>query len=67
MVPGGGSCLAYMLRFEEEARAIMPNESEAAAVDILLAAMASPIKQIASNAGVLGDMVLERVKDQEWG
>ena len=38
-----------------------------AAVDVLLAAMATPIKQIANNAGVLGEMVFEKVKGQEWG
>jgi len=66
-VPGGGACYAYMLRFEDECRAIFDDEDEAMAVDVLLAAMKAPLKQIAYNAGMLGEMVLEKVKDQEWG
>jgi len=68
MVPGGGACYAYMLRFEDEARAMFgDNEEEAIAVDVLLEAMAAPAKQIASNAGELGEMVLEKMKGKEWG
>jgi len=67
MVPGGGACLTYMTRFADEARALFTDEEEEAAVDVLLAAMAAPIKQIANNAGVLGEMVFEKVKGQEWG
>ena len=66
-VPGGGACYAYMLRFEEEARAAITDPDEAAAIDVLLDAMSAPLKQIASNAGELGEMVLEKVKGQEWG
>mgnify|MGYP002631539172 CR=1 FL=1 len=67
MVPGGGACLAYMLRYEDEARALLPDEEEQAAVDVLLAAMKAPVVQIAHNAGLLGEMVLEQVKGQAWG
>ena len=66
-VPGGGACYAYMLRYEDEARAIFDSEEEALAVDVLIEAMAAPVKQIASNAGELGEMVLEKIKNQEWG
>ena len=30
-------------------------------------AMSEPVRMIASNAGLLGEMVLEKVKGQEWG
>jgi len=67
-VPGGGACYAYMLRFEDECRALFAdNEDEGYAVDVLLEAMAAPLKQIASNAGELGEMVLEKTKGQPWG
>ena len=64
MVPGGGACYAYMLRYEDEARALFgPGyEDEAAAVDVILEAMREPVRQIASNAGVFGEMVLEKVR-----
>jgi len=67
MVPGGGACLAYMLRYADEARESLPLEEERAAVDVILSAMAAPIVQIADNAGVFGQLVLEKVKDQDWG
>ena len=41
--------------------------AQALAVNVILEAMAAPLKQIASNAGELGEMVLEKVKGQEWG
>ena len=72
MVPGGGACYAYMLRYEDEARALFDLESpqgrdEAVAVDIMLEAMKEPIRQISSNAGEFGELVLRTVMNQEWG
>jgi len=67
MVPGGGACLAYMLRYEDEVRTLLPDDEEQAAVDVLLAAMQAPVVQIARNAGLLGEMVLENIKGKEWG
>jgi len=66
-VPGGGACLNYMTRFADEARAVCANEEEAVAIDVLVAAMQAPVAQIASNAGLLGPLVMERTKDLEWG
>jgi len=67
MVPGGGACLAYMLRYEDEVRALLPDPEEQAAVDVLLSAMQAPVVQIARNAGLLGEMVLENIRGKEWG
>jgi chaperonin GroEL len=69
MVPGGGACYAYMLRHADEARALFSEaeEEEALAVDVVLAAMSEPICQIARNAGMLGEMVLEKTRGHEWG
>jgi len=71
MVPGGGACFAYMLRYADEARALFddsPNgQDEALAVDVVLEAMAEPLRQIASNAGLLGEFVLKLVEGKEWG
>ena len=71
MVPGGGACFAYMLRYADECRALFDDtengKDEALAVDVLIEAMSEPIRQIASNAGLLGEMVLQTVKDREWG
>lgn len=67
MVPGGGACLAYMLRFRDELREQVTDEDEAMAVEVLMTAMEAPIIQISKNAGLLGALVLEKVKGQEWG
>jgi chaperonin GroEL len=67
MVPGGGACYVYMLRYADECRAIFDDPGEEVAVDVLLQAMQQPMRMIASNAGLLGEMVVEKVKDQEWG
>lgn len=71
MVPGGGACFAYMLRYADEARALFdqtPNgQDEALAVDVIVEAMSEPIRQIATNAGLLGEFVLKSVENQPWG
>ncbi len=72
MVPGGGACFAYMLRYADECRATFDTATEngrdeVLAVDILLEAMSEPCRQIASNAGELGEMVLRDCLDKEWG
>lgn len=67
---GGPICTPLGFHWDPipQARALFAdNADEALAVDVLLEAMAAPIKQIASNAGKLGEMVLEKVKDQPWG
>ena len=66
MVPGGGSAYAYVTRYADEMREIMGPE-EGLAVDLLVEALGAPCQQIANNAGVLGPMVLEKVKEKEWG
>jgi len=67
IVPGGGSTLVYLLRTKDKLTALIEDEDEKLAVDILYRAMTYPIIQIAENAGTEGALVLEKVKDQEFG
>lgn len=67
IVPGGGSTLVYLLRTKEKLTAMIDDEDEKLAVDILYRAMTYPIIQIAENAGSEGALVLEKVKDQKFG
>jgi chaperonin GroEL len=72
MVPGGGACFAYMLRYRDEARALFDLETqegleESRAVDILCEGISEPIRMIATNAGEYGEIVLRDVMKQEWG
>lgn len=67
MVPGGGSTFVYMLRYEDEARANLEDPEEQEAVSVLIEAMGAPVKQIAHNTGLIPDVMLEKLKDQEFG
>lgn len=67
IVPGGGSTLVYLLRTKDKLTNLIEDEDEKLAVDILYRAMTYPIIQIAENAGTEGALVLEKVKDQEFG
>ena len=72
MVPGGGACFAFMLRYADECRATFDlstenGREEAQAVDILIEAMSEPCRMIASNAGEMGEMVLRNCMGKEWG
>lgn len=69
VVPGGGATLVYMLRTRAKVLASFTEdeEDERLAVDLLYKAITAPLMQIAENAGTEGAVVLERVKDQEFG
>merc|ERR1711871_1313113 len=67
IVPGGGSTLVYLLRTKEKVLAAMQDEDERLAVDLLYRAITAPLMQIAENAGTEGAVVLERVKEQDFG
>jgi chaperonin GroEL len=67
IVPGGGACLVYLLRTKDQVMSTMEDEDEKLAVELLYRAIEAPIMQIADNAGVEGAVVLENVKNQEFG
>jgi len=67
VVPGGGSTLVYMLRTRDKILATIEEDDERLAVDLMYRAITAPLMQIAENAGTEGAVVLERVKDQEFG
>jgi chaperonin GroEL len=61
-----------MLRYEDEARALFDLETVTGrdgvkAVDIILAGMKAPIRQIANNAGEYGEIILRDCMNKEWG
>jgi len=67
IVPGGGATLVYLLRTKDKVLATLDDEDEKLAVELLYRAIQAPLMQIAENAGAEGAVVLERVKDQEFG
>merc|ERR1711934_868203 len=58
ILPGGGSTLAYLLRFEDE------NEKRGA--KIVFNSLAAPVCQIAKNCGIEGQIVLSKVIDKNF-
>jgi len=67
ILPGGGATLVYCLRFKDEVVNQLEPGDEQLAAEVLFNAIQAPIKQLADNAGTEGDIVLNRVKDQEFG
>lgn len=67
VVPGGGATLVYMLRYKQKIIDSMEEEDERLAVEVLFRAITAPIMQIAENCGVEGEIILERVRDKEFG
>jgi chaperonin GroEL len=63
IVPGGGSCLAYIQNtFEAEILAAMDGDDERQGAMILLRSLGAPCMQVAENAGVEGAVVLAKIQ-----
>lgn len=64
IVAGGGT--AYMNIYQEVAK-IQSQGDEATGVQIVLKALAAPVRQIAENAGIDGSIIVHKLKDLEQG
>lgn len=63
IVPGGGSCLAYLqVSMEETVLDAMDSEDEKQGALILMKALSSPAMQVAENAGIEGAVVLSKIQ-----
>lgn len=60
IVPGGGTAYIRALKGLEKLKA--DNEDEQIGIDIIRNALTAPCRQIADNAGVAGEVVLEKVR-----
>jgi chaperonin GroEL len=67
-VPGGGTTLLSLTKTLEKKRQELTGD-ERTGFDIVLKAFEAPVRQIADNAGLSGEVVVERVKEQKegWG
>jgi chaperonin GroEL len=63
VVAGGGTALLYATRELDKLKAI--NSDQQAGIDIVRRALQSPIRQIATNAGVEGSIVVGKLWDQD--
>jgi chaperonin GroEL len=67
-VPGGGTTLLGVAKRLEPQRDVLQGD-ERTGFEIVLKALEAPVRQIAHNAGLSGEVVVERVKEQKegWG
>ncbi|MDR7869407.1 MAG: chaperonin GroEL [Tissierellaceae bacterium] len=66
IVPGGGTVLIDAI---PEVERLLENSEgdEKTGINIILRALEEPVRQIASNAGLEGSIIVEKVKEQEIG
>eukprot|EP00177_Eucheuma_denticulatum_P005056 GFKZ01009218.1.p1 GENE.GFKZ01009218.1~~GFKZ01009218.1.p1 ORF type:complete len:591 (+),score=113.46 GFKZ01009218.1:209-1981(+) len=69
ILPGGGAALAHLSVEVPKFAETLEEDDEKVGASIVQAAITSPLKQICSNAGVEGEIVLEKIleKDFEYG
>lgn len=67
-VPGGGTTMLYLSKAMEKGRTSLTGD-EKTGFEIVLKSLEAPVRQIADNAGLSGEVVVERVKEQKegWG
>ena len=63
IVAGGGTALLYATRELDKVKAI--NADQQAGIDIVRRALQAPIRQIATNAGVEGSVIVGKLMDQK--
>ncbi|KAL7173546.1 hypothetical protein ACSBR2_032914 [Camellia fascicularis] len=66
IVPGGGAALVHLLTCVPAIKDKLEDADERLGADIVQKALVAPASLIAQNAGVEGEVVVEKVKDKEW-
>jgi chaperonin GroEL len=67
ILPGGGSTLAYCLRFRDEVVNAIDDEDERRGADIVFNSLSAPVCQIAKNCGIEGQIVLSKCLEKGFG
>ena len=67
-VPGGGTSLLHISKILEKKKSELSGD-ERTGYEIVLKAFEAPVRQIADNAGLSGEVVVEKVKENKegWG
>jgi chaperonin GroEL len=65
-VPGGGTTLLSLVKRLEKSKELFHGD-ERTGFDIVLKSFEAPVRQIADNAGLPGEVVVEKVKEQKDG
>lgn len=67
IVPGGGTTLLHCSKVIPSLIESLSDEDEQIGAQIVLKSLEAPVKQIAKNAGKEGEVILEKVRDLEFG
>lgn len=66
IVPGGGAALLHLSELVDEFAASLPDPEERSGALIVGAALRAPARAIADNAGVEGEVIVQRVLGRSW-
>ncbi|WOL10693.1 ruBisCO large subunit-binding protein subunit alpha [Canna indica] len=66
IVPGGGAALVHLSTAVPAIKEKLEDADERIGADIIQKALVAPAALIAHNAGVEGEVVVEKVKEREW-
>jgi chaperonin GroEL (HSP60 family) len=66
IVPGGGAALLHLSELIPAFKETLETEEERAGADIVMKALSSPCKLIAQNAGVEGEVVIDKILGQDF-
>ncbi|XP_071717782.1 ruBisCO large subunit-binding protein subunit alpha [Rutidosis leptorrhynchoides] len=66
IVPGGGAAFVHLSTLVPAIKETIEDPEERLGADIIQKALVAPASLIAQNAGVEGEVVVEKVKESEW-
>ncbi|KAL1361550.1 ruBisCO large subunit-binding protein subunit alpha [Arachis duranensis] len=66
IVPGGGTALVHLSDFVPAIKDKLEDADERLGADIVQKALVAPASLIAQNAGIEGEVVVEKIKNSEW-
>uniref|UniRef100_A0A0V0IM83 Putative ruBisCO large subunit-binding protein subunit alpha-like n=2 Tax=Solanum TaxID=4107 RepID=A0A0V0IM83_SOLCH len=66
IVPGGGAAFVHLSTYVPAIKEKIDDADERLGADIIQKALVAPASLIAQNAGVEGEVVVEKVKEAEW-
>ncbi|KAH0746833.1 hypothetical protein KY285_008490 [Solanum tuberosum] len=66
IVPGGGAAFVHLSTYVPAIKEKIEDADERLGADIIQKALVAPASLIAQNAGVEGEVVVEKVKEAEW-
>uniref|UniRef100_N1QYQ2 Putative RuBisCO large subunit-binding protein subunit alpha, chloroplastic n=1 Tax=Aegilops tauschii TaxID=37682 RepID=N1QYQ2_AEGTA len=66
IVPGGGAAYVHLSTYVPAIKETIEDHDERLGADIIQKALQAPASLIANNAGVEGEVVIEKIRESEW-